>query len=551
MGNKGGIKLESWAISALLGIVVLLHWLWTYPHALSYQEQYQLFLLTGDYFVERISVAGGLADYLGEFLTQFYYIPWVGATILALLTVGVQRAVFHACQGNVIALILSLIPIAMLLRLQGDESVLLSYTVALLLTLLAANTMKGKWMWADVVLFPLLYWCLGPMAWLYAGLRVMRIGRNSWWMLSILFVTQLLAYRTVLQQYPFINVMLGIGYYRRLMEIPTMMWIIPLVILLLSFIVSRSHTSSKWASPNRAVRCICYLFLFVDICFFVRGMYDKEKYELIRQDALIRHEQWDEVIRRAEKYQVKTAFSSQAVNLALAMKRQLAERMFDFYQSGEDALLMPMIRDLTSDLPTAEAFYRLGMVNSAQRYMFDVQESILNYRKSGRCEKRLAECAIINGKYAIAKKHLALLKKSLFYRAWAEDAETYLYKESRINAHPEWGRLRRLRFKEDFLFSYPEMDKMLGRLFVNNPDNKMALDYFMGQLMLKGDVQGFMQYMGWVQQYGGYRQMPKGYQDAVMCIQRHGDLPGSKYGDYVKRKIQESLTPNPSPKSEK
>ena len=165
--------MESWAISALLGIVVLLHWLWTYPHALSYQEQYQLFLLTGDYFVERISVAGGLADYLGEFLTQFYYIPWVGATILALLTVGVQRGVFHACQGNLVALILSLIPIAMLLRLQGDESVLLSYTVALVLTLLAANTMKGKWMWADVVLFPLLYWCLGPMAWLYAGLRVM------------------------------------------------------------------------------------------------------------------------------------------------------------------------------------------------------------------------------------------------------------------------------------------------------------------------------------------------------------------------------------------
>ena len=140
--------------------------------------------------------------------------------------------------------------------------------------------------------------------------------------------------------------------------------------------------------------------------------------------------------------------------------------------------------------------------------------------------------------YAIAKKHLALLKKSLFYLAWAEDAETYLYKESRINAHPEWGRLRRLRFKEDFLFSYPEMDKMLGRLFVNNPDNKMALDYFMGQLMLKGDVQGIMQYMGWVQQYGGYQQMPKGYQDAVMCIQRHGDLPGSKYGDYVIKKIK-------------
>ena len=71
MGNKGGIKLESWAISALLGIVVLLHWLWTYPHALSYQEQYQLFLWTWDYFVVRVGLPGGLADWLGEFIVQF------------------------------------------------------------------------------------------------------------------------------------------------------------------------------------------------------------------------------------------------------------------------------------------------------------------------------------------------------------------------------------------------------------------------------------------------------------------------------------------------
>lgn len=46
--------------------------------------------------------------------------------------------------------------------------------------------------------------------------------------------------------------------------------------------------------------------------------------------------------------------------------------MFDFYQSGDDALIMPRMRDLTSNLPSAEAYYRLGLVNSAQRYMFDI-----------------------------------------------------------------------------------------------------------------------------------------------------------------------------------
>ncbi len=263
--------------------------------------------------------------------------------------------------------------------------------------------------------------------------------------------------------------------------------------------------------------------------------YDKDMYELIRLDYLVRNERWDDIVKRAGEYQVKTPFWSNCVNLALAEKRLLADRMFDFYQSGEDALVMPRVRDLTSMLPSAEVFWGLGMVNSAQRYMFDTQESILNGRKSGRCTKRIAECMLVNGHYQTAAKQLGLLKKSLFYRAWALEAEQMLGNEAKINAHPVYGKLRRLRYKESFLYSYEEMDKMLGILFQNNPENKMALDYFMGQMLLKGNVQGFVQFMGWVQQYGGYRQMPLGYQDAVRCIQSQGKVQGSPYANYVKR----------------
>jgi hypothetical protein len=212
--------------------------------------------------------------------------------------------------------------------------------------------------------------------------------------------------------------------------------------------------------------------------------------------------------------------------------------MFDFYQSGDDALFMPMVRDLTSNLPTAEAFYRLGMINSAQRYAFDLQESILNGKMSGRLTKRIAECCIINGKYQIAEKYINLLKKSLFYSGWAKDAETYLYKESKINSHPVWGKLRSYRYKNDFLYNYNEMDKMLGLLFVNNPKNKMALEYFMGEMLLKGNVQGFVHYMPWVQKYGGYTMMPLGYQDAMRCIQNHGNVQGSAYATYVQRMME-------------
>ena len=186
-------------------------------------------------------------------------------------------------------------------------------------------------------------------------------------------------------------------------------------------------------------------------------------------------------------------------------------------------------------LPSAETFWRLGMVNSAQRYMFDTQESILNGRKSGRCTKRIAECMIVNGHYQTAAKQLDLLKKSLFYRRWAMDAEAMMKNEATINDHPVYGRLRRLRYKENFLYSYEELDKMFGLLFMNNTENKMALDYFMAQMLLKGNLQGFQQNMGVVQQYGGYRQMPLGYQDVMRCIQMQGRVPDSPYAKYVQR----------------
>ena len=482
----GMTKYWNIGLSMLVGIGMFLFWYVAYPHALSYQEQYQLFLWTWDYLVERLSLPGGFADWVGEFIVQFYYVEWLGALLLALLFVALQRLTARLLPKS--WLLLSLAPVALLWWLMGDINVLLSLLVAVVLSLaLACVRVRRSCSWADVLILPVAYWLIGPVVWLYAVIRVLQFGWKHRWSAGWLFALQLMAYAWLLPQWPLQMAMTGLTYYRIPLHYP------------------------QWNG------------------------YDKDMYELIRLDYLVRNERWDDIVKRAGEYQVKTPFWSNCVNLALAEKRLLADRMFDFYQSGEDALVMPRVRDLTSMLPSAEAFWQLGMVNSAQRYMFDTQESILNGRKSGRCTKRIAECMLVNGHYQTAAKQIALLKKSLFYRDWASEAEQMLGDEAKINAHPIYSKLRRLRYKEDFLYSYDEMDKMLGLLFQNNPENKMALDYFMGQMLLKGNVQGFVQFMGWVQQYGGYRQMPLGYQDAMRCIQSQGKVQGSSYANYVKR----------------
>ena len=480
----------NWGLSVLVGIGMFVFWYLAYPHALSYQEQYQLFLWTGDYFWERVSLPGGLADWLGEFIVQFYYVEWLGALLLALLFVALQRLVARLLPEGVWCL-LSVVPVVLLLWLMGDINVMLAWPVAVVLALaLACIRWPRRLWWLDIIVVPIAYWLIGPAVWIYVIIRVIQIGWRQLWTAGWLVAVQLMVYAWLLPQWPLQQAMTGLSYYRIPLSYP------------------------QWSG------------------------YNKDMYELIRMDYLVRNERWDEIVKRAGQYQVRTPFWSNCVNLALSQKRLLADRMFDFYQSGEDALIMPRVRDLTSMLPSAEVFWRLGMVNSAQRYMFDTQESILNDRRSGRCTKRIAECMLVNGHYKTACKQLDLLKKSLFYRGWAEEAEALMADEAKMNAHPVYGKLRQLRYKENFLYNYEEMDKMLGLLLMNNTDNKMALDYFLAQLLLKGDLKSFQQYLGLAQQYGGYRQMPLGYQDVMRCIQAQGNVPGSPFANYAKRMIE-------------
>ena len=149
-----------WSLTALLLVVAwLFFWLW-HPEWMSFQEQNQLFLWTTDYLLQRISVAGGLADWLGEFVVQFFYVEWLGALLMALLLVLMQRAglmalILHpsspTLNSSLFTLISSLFTLLLplfFLWLLGDENVLVALPVAVVLVLAAVALMRRtRWYW--------------------------------------------------------------------------------------------------------------------------------------------------------------------------------------------------------------------------------------------------------------------------------------------------------------------------------------------------------------------------------------------------------------------
>ena len=457
--------------SSLLGAAVFAFWMWLFPQDLSYQEQNQLFLFTWDYLGQRLALPGGPADWLSEFLVQFFYSRTAGALIMALLAILLQRLVWRAAKTSYA---LSFIPSLLMLVYQGDVEVLLSYPVALILAVALCPAMTGA-RWNRLWLIPLGWWLTGPVILIPILLSCIRSRR--WEDLVILFYTGVVffaGYRLLAAQYPARDAFFGLNYYRLVESLPVLQIVIPAVTLLTIWLCGLNIRLSRPLVPG----IVTFIALALGTFAGVRMTYDKDTHETLAYDWLIRHERYADVISRAEKYQPHNPVSACSVNFCLFMNGQLDARLTEFYQCGTEGLVLPSIRDNLSDITSAELLWMMGMPNLTLQYVFDVQESIQNGRKSGRFLSRIAECNIVNGWYDRAEKYLDILSQSLFYRKWARSRKAMIQDESLVAADPVYAYIRSVRFQDDFVTFYDGLDLMMAILYNQNKNNFMAAQYY-------------------------------------------------------------------------
>ena len=544
------LMIKSWKplLSLLFGVAVVIFWSVPYMSGLCFQEQYQMFLFDTNYFLERIVLPGGLADYISEFLVQFYYMPVLGGTIIALLLMSIQAISWglmkqYGMKAVFPGYLLSFVPSIVLWCAMGDQNLLLSFVVALSGALLMGwihNRFHNRLVKVvfELVSTALVYWFLGPVVFLYAALMIgdtLMKGKQNGHILSSLGYSACLLILTVAWillttqslQYPLYRIFSGLNYYRypgtvSPLPLGVMIWT---VVVVFFGMVSDEHAWIKKLQQSKVVMALAYVLVIVASWFGIKASFDAMTYDLIDYDFLVRTEQWDKIIEKAEKKPATTPLSVSCVNLALSQKGVLADRLFEFYQNGGEGLFPTFTRDMISPVSTAEIFFRLGMVNDAERYMFEAQEAIPNYRKSARLTRRIIECEIINGNYKVAAKLLRRLQKTLFYSNWANQMMALLGNEKAINRHPVYGKLRKYREKkQDFLFSDREMDQMLGLLFLNDNHNKMAYEYLMCYELLQRNMEKFMQYYP-LGRFVGYDHIPRSFQEILIgnWMKTHSD----------------------------
>ena len=434
----------------LFGVAVLLFFGMAYPHHLHYQEQYQLFLFDSNYVWDIIRMPGGVADLLGRFCTQFFQFAWVGAAIIAVLLSLVQLLTLRLAKWGWLYG-LSFVPSFLLWLFLLDEHALLGGVWAVLLTQFAVWGLVRLKGWTQRIAIPI-----------------------------ILFILYWIAFG-------------GSHYYRYPTVFPTLLYVAWVTAVILPFLVRfcQNHFSFHHFHFSSLIPHFSFILVAAIMGTVVWKNANFKAEKVMQYDFMARHQQWNRILETINTEKPNNQIGVTVQNLALAMHGQLINHLLDYNQNGIAGLLPDVQSDATSPLPTAEVHYQLGMISVAQRTVFEAQEAILDFQKSGRCYKRLAQTNLILGSYEVARKYLMALQKTLFYRDWANETLPLLGNEEAIAKHPEYGRLRQMVCDEDYYFSDHVTPEMLEGLYACNTDNHLALEYLKAYYVLTGDRENY------------------------------------------------------------
>lgn len=519
-------------MTVLAGVGIYCFFAFRYPYHIHFQEQCQLFESTWAYFASVSAVPGGFADWLGRFLTQFFYYAPAGALVMALLLCGVQLLTWAVCKkGSLLSYALSFIPSVLLLLFFCDESALAGGAVAIVLSLATAalcllvRSDRVRHL-LETVAVPVLYFLCGPVALAFVLAIIIReIGGTgakaipfSIMLRALLAVCPLIA--SLLTPYPLSRLYVGIHYYRYHNMVTGMLWL-SVFSTAIPVVVSLFRAKGKSIIPGAAA----YVLIAAAGILMLFRTADFPKEEWMRYDFMVRMQMWNRIMLAADSRNPDNPKTVSCLNLALAKTGRMPDAQFSYFQNGPDGLIPGFRGNYTNPVSTGEIYWHLGMVNTAQRFAFEAQEALPDFQKSARCYRRLAETNIVNGDIEVARKYLGALCNATFYRKWARETLALLDDGTIFEKRPEMARARDCRLREhDFLFSDTEMDSMLGLLKVENDSNSIALDYLMSWCLLRKDLDRFVECIPLVDAPA----MPKSYQEALLLrwVLTHNDFNG-------------------------
>ena len=238
------------------------------------------------------------------------------------------------------------------------------------------------------------------------------------------------------------------------------------------------------------------------------------------RDYYLRHQQWEKIIATFPS-EHPTVPTLNVLNLALACRHELGDKMFSYPQNGSQTLVSSWNGSLIDAMICSDIFYQVGDIASAQKFAFE--GLITSTRSNPRLLQRLVETNIICGAYPVAAKYIALLEKTLFYKDWARGQRAYLSDDGVRQCVEYQSKRKGWHNKEKYAVSVDFL-KTLEQLLVNNPEADMALQYLSGFYLLNRSLSKFKQLYDTYFHTEVWRELTVHQQEAVIALAQ--DNPG-------------------------
>ena len=508
-----------------------------------YIEQSQLFLFSEAYIRNKLLLPGGFSMLVAEFLVQFFIRPYVGALVTAVLLtgVGVRTAGIVKRIAPVSGLfILYVLPMLALLFMHFDFNYRVQGTVCYLMMMaLLCGYMRIRndlfRLVAGCVLVPVLFWLAGSITVLFAGMVCLFEGlrKTPKWYISLIGVAEVLllgvgtVYFSLMGEYRWVfGPDLYYHYTLHPKEIIYYSWIcLPLVFLIAFFVRNKNSLSGKKLFAG--ISCIAQLAMIAAVLWWGMPKYsDAKTLKLKKLDYFARTEQWDKTIEECKGKLTNFLYMCH-LNMALANKGELSDKMFNFDQRGPQGLLVQWNKSENISCMLSDIYFTMGATASSQEMAFEGYVSAME-DGNPRMLKRLVQTNLIYGTYPVAEKYISILEKTYAYRDWAQSQRKYLYNDEVVESDPILGTRRRMLPDRNSLAMIKGLAGDLALFLEKGPANSAALQYLGAMYLLAKDLEGFK---ALVEKYYGTEflpVLPVHFQEAVIVM-------SEKEPDYWKR----------------
>ena len=441
------------AISWILALAAIACGLLVYESdSLWKVQELNLFMNTSLFFRQQMVVPAGILTYVGTWLTQLFYYPWLGVTVLCgwwLLLLWLLKRAF-AVPARWTALLL--IPVALLLltnvdqgywiymlKLRGHFFLTTIATVSVAALLWGFRSMPDKY-WLRAVWLVLTAVVGYPLLGIYGLAAILLMGVWSWRLMPrgraaihtliavlVAIAVPLFCYRYVYHETNLANIYYaGLPVFFITEEYPwyyTPYYLLALFMLVMVCLPTANSHKPKANSPKWLPWAVQAVALAVVAWGVVHFWYKDENFHHeVKMMHLIDQTDWEGVLQEAARQDDEPTRAIVLMrNLALARLGRQGDLMYE-YRNGSKAYDAPFgMRQMLVN--GTLIYYQYGLLNSCSRLCTE-----MGVEFGWRAEhiKLLARCAVLNNEKEVARKYINILKKTMFFDEWAEKTEQLL-----------------------------------------------------------------------------------------------------------------------------